>query len=108
MTTEDPRSVAQLERYLRWMHYRVTWSVKCAWMGKCVTCDDEPTPFVLDVRLLASCSRMQLLDGRRLRYGESFHGNVVQFAVFASGGPLGYRAGHSDENRSGLRRRALV
>ena len=54
-------------------------------MGKCVTCDDEPTPFVLDVRLLASCSRMQLLDEHRLRYGESFHGNVVQFAVFASG-----------------------
>ena len=75
--------------------------------GMCDVCD-EPTPFVLDVRLLASCSRMQLLDGRRLRYGVSFHGNVVQFAVFASGGPLGYRAGHSDENRSGLRRRALV
>ena len=51
---------------------------------------------------------MQLLDGRRLRYGVSFHGNVVQFAVFASVGPLGYRVGHSDENRSGLHRRALV
>ena len=32
-----------------------------------MTCDDEPTPFVLDVRLLASCSRMQLLDGRLKR-----------------------------------------
>ena len=77
-------------------------------MGECVTCDDEPTPFVLDVRLLASCSRMQLLDERRLRYGDSFHGNVVHFAVFASGGPLGYRVGHSDDNRFGMHRRALV
>ena len=76
-------------------------------MGKCVTCDDEPTPFVLDVRLLASCSRVQLLDEHRLRYGVSAHGNVVQFGVFASGGPLN-RVGHSDENRSGLHRRALV
>ena len=50
----------------------------------------------------------QLLDGHRSRYGVSAHGNVVQFAAFASVGPLGYRAGHSDENRSGLRRRALV
>ena len=77
-------------------------------MGKCVTCDDEPTPFVLDVRLLASCSRMQLLDGHRLRYGVSAPGNVVQLAVFASGGPLGYRVGHSDDNRFGMHRRALV
>ena len=72
-----------------------------------MTCDDGSTPFVLDVRLLASCSRMQLLDGRRLRYGVSFNENVVQFAEFASGGPLGYRVGHSDENRSGLRRRQV-
>ena len=41
MTTEDPRSVAQLERYLRWMHYCVTWSINSVWMGKCVTCDVE-------------------------------------------------------------------
>jgi hypothetical protein len=53
-------------------------------------------------------AKMQLLDGHRSRYGVSFHGNVVQFAVFASVGPLGYRVGHSDENRSGLHRRALV